>query len=40
MLREVWERYMFVYNGRVSAASDCPSLLSDPRLRNYLGHLI
>jgi ABC-type histidine transport system ATPase subunit len=40
ILREVCGRYMFVCDGRVSAAPDSPSLLTGPRVRHYLGHLI
>ena len=40
ILREICERYMFVFQGRVSEAPDFPTLLADERVRSYLGHLI
>jgi hypothetical protein len=40
ILREICERYMFVFQGRVSEAPDFPTLLADDRVRSYLGHLI
>jgi ABC-type ATPase involved in cell division len=39
IMREICERYMFVFQGRVSSAPDFPSLLADQRVRGYLGHL-
>ena len=39
-LREICERYMFVFQGRVSEAPDFPTLVADERVRGYLGHLI
>ena len=40
ILREICERYMFVFQGTVSEAPDFDALLEDERVRNYLGHLI
>ena len=40
IMREICERYMFVFQGRVSAAPDFTSLIADQRVRSYLGHLI
>ncbi len=40
ILHEICERYMFVFQGRVSEAPDFPTLLADERVRSYLGHLI
>ena len=40
IMREICERYMFVFQGRVSSAPDFASLVADPRVRVYLGHLI
>jgi ABC-type ATPase involved in cell division len=40
IMREICERYMFVFQGRVSSAPDFASLLADQRVRGYLGHLI
>lgn len=31
---------MFVFQGTVSVAPDFPSLIADPRVRSYLGHLV
>jgi ABC-type lipopolysaccharide export system ATPase subunit len=40
ILREICERYMFVFQGTVSEAPDFDALLKDERVRSYLGHLI
>ena len=40
ILREICERYMFVSEGRVSEAPDFETLLADPRVSAYLGHLV
>jgi ABC-type ATPase involved in cell division len=40
IMREICERYMFVFQGRVSSAPDFASLLADERVRGYLGPLI
>jgi energy-coupling factor transporter ATP-binding protein EcfA2 len=40
ILREICERYMFVFQGTVSEAPGFGSLLEDRRVRDYLGHLI
>ena len=40
IMREICERYMFVFHGRVSSAPDFASLIADERVRGYLGHLI
>ena len=40
IMREICERYIFVFQGRVSAAPDFTSLIADERVRSYLGHLI
>jgi ABC-2 type transport system ATP-binding protein len=40
ILREICERYMFVFQGTVSEAPDFEALLEDERVRSYLGHLI
>jgi energy-coupling factor transporter ATP-binding protein EcfA2 len=40
ILREICERYMFVFQGTVSTAPDFASLIADPRVRSYLGHLV
>ena len=39
VLREVCERYLFVFQGRVSEAPDFAALLRDDRVRGYLGDL-
>ena len=39
ILREVCERYLFVFQGRVSQAPDFAALLQDERVRAYLGDL-
>ena len=39
ILREVCERYLFVFQGRVSQAPDFTTLLQDDRVRAYLGDL-
>ena len=39
ILREVCERYLFVFQGRVSEAADFTALLGDERVRGYLGDL-
>jgi ABC-type ATPase involved in cell division len=39
ILREVCERYLFVFQGRVSQAPDSAALLRDQRVRGYLGDL-
>jgi ABC-type ATPase involved in cell division len=39
ILREVCERYLFVFQGRVSQAPDFAALLRDQRVRGYLGDL-
>jgi hypothetical protein len=39
ILREICERYMFVFQGRVSEAPDFSTLLASERVRAYLGHL-
>ena len=39
ILREVCERYLFVFQGRVSQAPDFTALLQDKRVRAYLGDL-
>jgi ABC-type branched-subunit amino acid transport system ATPase component len=39
ILREVCERYLFVFQGRVSQAPDFATLLQDERVRAYLGDL-
>jgi ABC-type ATPase involved in cell division len=39
ILREVCERYLFVFQGRVSQAPDFAALLRDERVRGYLGDL-
>jgi ABC-type ATPase involved in cell division len=39
ILREVCERYLFVFQGRVSQAADFAALLRDQRVRGYLGDL-
>ncbi|HSA81304.1 MAG TPA: ATP-binding cassette domain-containing protein [Geminicoccaceae bacterium] len=39
ILREVCERYLFVFQGRVSQAPDFTALLRDDRVRAYLGDL-
>ncbi|MDF2781750.1 MAG: hypothetical protein K0S96_1554 [Geminicoccaceae bacterium] len=39
VLREVCERYLFVFQGRVSEAPDFTALLRDDRVRGYLGDL-
>jgi hypothetical protein len=38
-MREICERSLFVFQGRVSEAPDYTTLLQDPRVRGYLGHL-
>jgi len=40
ILREVCERYLFVFQGRVSQAPDFRTLLQDERVRAYLGDLV
>ncbi|MEO8137068.1 MAG: ATP-binding cassette domain-containing protein [Betaproteobacteria bacterium] len=37
ILREVCERYLFVFKGGVTQAPDLPALCEDERVRNYLG---
>ena len=39
ILREVCERYLFVFQGTVSEAADFTALLGDERVRGYLGDL-
>jgi ABC-type histidine transport system ATPase subunit len=39
IMREICERWLFVFGGRVSEAPDYATLLQDPRVRGYLGHL-
>jgi len=39
ILREICERYLFVFQGTVSEAPDFASLLEDERVRGYLGRL-
>jgi ABC-type branched-subunit amino acid transport system ATPase component len=39
ILREVCERYIFVHQGRLTYVPDYPTLLADPRVREYLGRL-
>jgi len=39
ILREVCERYIFVHQGRLTHMPDSATLLADPRVREYLGHL-
>ena len=39
ILREVCERYLFVFQGQVSQAPDFATLLQDERVRGYLGDL-
>jgi ABC-type lipopolysaccharide export system ATPase subunit len=39
ILREVCERYLFVFQGGVSQAPDFATLLQDERVRTYLGDL-
>ena len=39
-MREICERYMFVFQGRVSPAPDFTGLFADQRVRSYLRHLI
>jgi hypothetical protein len=39
ILREVCERYLFVFQGTVSEAADFTALLRDERVRGYLGDL-
>jgi ABC-type oligopeptide transport system ATPase subunit len=39
ILREVCERYLFVFGGQVSQAPDFRTLLQDDRVRAYLGDL-
>jgi hypothetical protein len=40
IMREICERYMFVFQGRVSSAPDFASLIADQRVRGYLGQLL
>lgn len=39
IMREICERWLFVFQGRVSEAPDYAALLQDERVRGYLGHL-
>ncbi len=39
ILREVCERYLFVFDGRVTQVPGFEALLDDPRVRAYLGDL-
>jgi hypothetical protein len=39
-MREICERYMFAFHGRVSPPPDFTSPIADQRVRSYLGHLI
>ena len=39
ILREACERFLFVHQGRLTHVPDFPTLLADPRVREYLGHL-
>jgi len=39
ILQEVCERYIFVHQGRLTQMPDFPTLLADPRAREYLGRL-
>lgn len=39
ILQEVCERYIFVHQGRLTHVPDYPTLLADPRVREYLGRL-
>jgi ABC-type multidrug transport system ATPase subunit len=39
ILQEVCERYIFVHQGRLTQVPDFPTLLADPRAREYLGDL-
>ena len=40
ILREICERYMFVFKGTVSQAPDFETLIEDERVRTYLGDLV
>jgi ABC-type branched-subunit amino acid transport system ATPase component len=40
ILREICERYMFVFKGTVSQAPDFETLIEDERVRSYLGDLV
>jgi ABC-type Na+ transport system ATPase subunit NatA len=39
IMREICERYLFVFQGTVSQAPDYPTLLEDERVQAYLGDL-
>jgi ABC-type branched-subunit amino acid transport system ATPase component len=39
ILQEVCERYIFVHQGRLMQMPDYATLMTDPRVREYLGHL-
>lgn len=40
IMREICQKYIFVDNGRLSQMPDFDTLISNPQVRDYLGHLI
>ena len=40
LMKEICEQYIFVYQGRLTQQPNFDSLLTDDRVKDYLGHLI
>ncbi len=40
LMKEICEQYIFVYQGKLTQQPDFDSLLTDDRVKDYLGHLI
>lgn len=40
IMREICERYMFVYQGTVTQIPSFEALIADTRVKDYLGHLV
>lgn len=40
IMKEICEQYIFVYQGKLTHQPDFDSLLTDDRVKDYLGHLI
>jgi hypothetical protein len=38
-MQEICQKYIFVYNGRLSHMPDFETLIANPQVRDYLGHL-
>jgi ABC-type multidrug transport system ATPase subunit len=39
IMREICQKYIFVYKGRLSHMPDFDTLIANPQVRDYLGHL-